>query len=76
MTNPNLPLSQDGGDGEHASIAVSQGVRDLIQSGNYTNWVLDFGETEESDADQTVFWLHAGETRFRVVVSKDEAPPL
>lgn len=69
-------MSQDGGDGERASGAVSQSMRDLIASGNYDVWGLDFGETEESDENQTVFWLHvsgpapAG-TRFRVVLTKE-----
>jgi hypothetical protein len=51
-------------------------MRDLIASGNYTNWGLDFGETEESNADQTVFWLQTSGsegTRFRVVVTKEDA---
>lgn len=73
-TNENgvpMYLSQDGGDGEHASIAVSQGVRDLVQSGSYSNWGLQFGETPLSDEGQTVFWLKSGNTYFRVTVAPD-----
>jgi hypothetical protein len=64
-------LSQDGGDGEHASIAVSQGLRDLIMSGNYDGWGLETGETPLSDETQTVFFLKTGETYFRVTVTPD-----
>jgi len=67
-----LPLSQDGGDGEHASIAISQAVRDLIDSGNYGPWGLQFGETELSDDTQTVFFLRTGDSYFRVTVTPDE----
>lgn len=73
-TNENgepMYLSQDGGDGEHASIAVSQGVRDLVQSGNYSQWGLQFGETPLSNEDETVFFLKAGDTYFRVTVTPD-----
>jgi hypothetical protein len=64
-------LAQDGGDGEHASMAVTQGLRDLIDSGNYNSWELETGETGLSDADQTVFYLKAGNTYFRVTVAPD-----
>jgi hypothetical protein len=64
-------LSQDGGDGEHASMAVTQGLRNIIDSGNYDNWELETGETGLSDADQTVFFLKAGDTYFRVTVVPD-----
>jgi hypothetical protein len=79
MTNP-VPtdengnpmfLSQDGGDGEHASIAVSQGVRNLIQSGDYDVWGLNFGETHLSNETETVFYLKSGDTWFRVTVTPD-----
>lgn len=73
-TNPNggpMYLSQDGGDGEHASVAVNQGVRDLIQSGNYNNWNLNFGETTLSNETETIFWLKSGDTYFRVTVTPD-----
>lgn len=68
-----LMMSQDGADGEHASIAVSQAIRELVNGPNYGAWGLDFGETEESNATQTVFWLQAGQTRFRLVLTK-QAP--
>lgn len=74
MSQPTPYLSQDGGDGEHASGAVSQGIRDLVASGHYAVWGLSFGETEESGANQTVFWLQAGGsegTRFRLVLTKE-----
>lgn len=73
-TNENgepMYLSQDGGDGEHASIAVGQGLRDLIQSGNYDVWELQTGETNLSNESQTVYWLKAGDTYFRVTVAPD-----
>lgn len=64
-------LSQDGGDGEHASKAVNQGMRDLIQSGEYSVWGLEFGETSMSDETQTVFFLKSGDTYFRVSLTPD-----
>lgn len=71
MTTPTTPMNQDGGDGEHASIAVSQGIRDLIQSGNYSNWGLaGFTELETSDENQTVFGFTAGDTDFHLVLTK------
>ena len=76
-----LPMSQDGGDGEHASIAVANAVRDAINGnspslGDVSAWGLSgFGELESSDENQTVFGFTAGDTDFHLVLTRAGGTP-
>lgn len=69
-------LSQDGGDGEHASIVVANAVRDAVSGvvpslGDISSWGLTgFGELDASDENQTVFGFTAGDTDFHLVLTK------
>ena len=64
-------LSQDGGDGEHASVAVSHAMRTLVGSGEFSSWGIQFGETEQSTDTATIFWVQAGETRFLLTLERE-----
>lgn len=78
MSSP-LPLSQDGGDGEHASIAVENSMRDVMNNispslGDISGWGLTgfTGLTEASDGNQTVWGFTAGDTDFVLTLVKAE----
>ncbi len=64
-------MSQDGGDGETASVAVNHIMRQGVASGDFRSVGLDFGETEQSTSTTTVFWVHVGETRFLLTLEKE-----
>jgi hypothetical protein len=79
QTNENgvpVLLSQDNGDGEHASILMVNALRDGIEGrspslGDVSGWhFADYGETNDSNDSQTVFEFTANGTRFRVVLQK------
>jgi hypothetical protein len=69
-------LSQDNGNGEHASILVANAVRDGVSGrapsvGNVDAWdVADFGETQDSNDVQSVYTFTAGGERFLVTVTR------
>lgn len=64
------PMSQDGGAGEHASVLISQAVRDLIQSHNYDAWSPEFGETNASNDVATVFILKVDGVDFDLTLTR------
>lgn len=70
MTNP--LLSQDGGDGEHAAITVSEGIRTVMQDPNYLPWGLaEFAEIAATE-DEVRFAFKAGDTEFFLTLTKSE----
>jgi len=73
MSTPETPLAQDGGDGQRASTVVNQIMRNASYEEQYRQTLRGFGETEESDANHTEFFMEIGpdRTRFRLTVTRE-----
>lgn len=78
MTNPNNLMSQDGGDGEHASVAVNNALRDVANNlspsvGDISSWNMrNVGEVD-AGPDHTRFSFDMGNTTFFVEVTRGDA---
>jgi hypothetical protein len=78
-TNENgaaMYLSQDGGDGEHASIVVANSVRDGLagrspSTGNVEEWQM--GDFAESAADEgsVTFTFRSGDHTYTLLLTED-----
>ena len=64
-------MSQDGGAGEHASVLVANGMRQIVDGGLYAPWNPAFGETTESDGDSTIFFVEVDGERFRLTLERE-----
>lgn len=69
-------LSQDNGDGEHASVAIENAMRDAMNGqspslGDVGVWGLGgWSGTDDNTEDQTVWTFVANGTTFRLALTK------